>query len=159
MKLYNFKEKEFRGFFEKMNPRLLVLMDVLRIQTGKIIISPAEGAIGRNSGNTQHNYKRYGDIRAIDIFPQVSNKNTAQNFIDKAIDLGFTGIGVYPDWELSSGENRIGFHLDVRYDQVPGNPALWSGVDVTFMNDQGETETKQEYFDIEYGLNQIMFNQ
>ena len=110
-----------------MDTRLLVLLDSLRHQWGAaIMISPATGSLGRSLGNSlsQHNIDKWGQVRAADVFVEgVNSIPTAAAFIDLATDVGFTGIGIYPDWEPS-----IGFHLDTRVDARPGRPAKWGGV-------------------------------
>lgn len=130
MKLRYFMEEEFRGWFEQINPVLLKLLDIYRMHLHKrIIISPVEGAIGRSDdSNSQHNIRRWGKVNAIDIMPINENRTSLsmpqlkQAFI-LAKNLGFTGIGVYPDWKPYAG-----LHLDVREDRVIGDPATWAGI-------------------------------
>lgn len=134
--LKHFKPEEFRGWFDRMNPALLHQLDEFREQLGApVIISPAHGAIGRHQGETgksQHNIDRYGEVRAIDVMPQTDDMRHAFNV---AMRVGFHGIGVYPDWRP-----HWGLHLDMRKDRPPQNPALWSGLMVA---------GKQKYFGIE----------
>jgi len=130
MKLRYFIEEEFRGWYEQINPILLKLLDIYRMHLHKrIIISPAEGAIGRNDNSeSQHNINKWGKVNAIDIMPVNENgvglsiPQLKQAFI-LARSLGFTGIGVYPDWKPYPG-----LHLDVREDKVIGKPAAWAGI-------------------------------
>jgi len=49
--------------------------------------------------------------------------------------VGFSGIGIYPDWKP-----YLGMHLDVRADRSADNPATWSGI---------RTSSGQKYFGIE----------
>ena len=125
--LYHFSRDEFRGWFDRCDPRLLILLDSLRHQWGQPIrISPADGAIGREMRDSisQHNIDKWGSVRAVDVYPEgVTNEHQAREFIDLAEQVGFTGIGVYPDWA-----GGIGFHLDVRVDAQPGKPAKWGAV-------------------------------
>lgn len=126
------------NWLPKLAPRLLTLLDVFRFQwCAPVIISPAPGAIGRFLDNdaSQHNIERWGKVRAIDVMPfgMVTAKDRSRAF-GIASSLGFTGIGIYPDWSP-----RPGMHLDVRIDRRPGCPATWAGVD---------RNGKQEYINI-----------
>lgn len=128
MHLIYFKEKEFHPFWHVMSFSLLIQMDLLRWKWGKRIdISKAPGALGRRLGydkTSQHNIDRWGEVRAADTFPEgVITQSDCVDFMDLATDLGFTGIGVYPEAEPS-----IMFHLDVRVDRDRGNPALWGAI-------------------------------
>lgn len=129
-----FKPDEFRGWWDQMDPALLVLLDRLRARLAPltpdaggvpISISPHPRAIGRHDGpdgDSQHNIDRWGEVRAIDVMPHIG-RQYRRNVVGIAIDVGFTGVGVYPDWEP-----RWGLHLDTRQDRKPGDPATWSGI-------------------------------
>lgn len=122
-----FHKSEFGAWWNRMSPRLLVLLDSLRHQWGQPIrISPADGALGRHArdGLTQHNIDKWGEVRAADIFPDgVATMDEAERFYALAKRVGFTGIGVYPDARPSAM-----FHLDVRVDANPGQPATWGAL-------------------------------
>ena len=125
--LYYFEPGEFREWYRSMSPRLMVMLDVLRHQWGQPIeVSGADGALGRNMGGSlsQHNIDKWGDVRAVDVFPHgVATMDQAERFWLAARSVGFTGIGVYPDAMPS-----VMFHLDVRIDRAPGNPSSWGGL-------------------------------
>jgi hypothetical protein len=126
--LYYFRPVEFGEWWQMMDPRLLVLLDSLRHQWGKPIrISADDAAIGRNLGGSslsQHNADKWGVVRAVDVFPEMLTSSfDAEDFVDLATRVGFTGIGVYPHWT-----GGIGVHLDTRVDAEPGNPAKWGAV-------------------------------
>ncbi len=128
MKYFNTATEFVRdGFdwFPEMNPELLDKLDQIRGLYGSpIIISPAGGAIGRHAGTTQHNVDRYGKVNAIDVmFKDLKTSDDALAILKLANEVGFTGIGVYPEWKPYAG-----FHFDVRTDRTPDNPAMWSGV-------------------------------
>lgn len=117
-----------------MSHVLLLKLDALREAWGdQILISPALGAIGRtyppghSNYNSRHNVTKYGSVEAIDIMPLIDGrsltKTEMRQFYNLAISIGFTGIGVYPQWLPHAG-----FHLDVRDDRFAGNPATWAGV-------------------------------
>ena len=135
--LHYFHSDEFingdRNWLRDCSPSLLVRLDVLRHMWGKPIrISAAPGAIGRMAGDSQsqHNFERWGIVRAIDVMPAgIGTPEAANGFYLLAVDVGFTGIGWYPDWKPAPG-----FHLDVRSDHEPGAPATWGGV----KNDLGQ---------------------
>ena len=128
--LYFFHPGEFnRGgeWFSAMSPRLLVLLDTLRLRWERPIrISRHPRAVGRHDGDSesQHNYDIWDEVRAVDVIPDgLKTKDDAYAFFMLAADVGFTGIGFYPDWSPSPG-----FHLDVRHDRRPGFPATWGRV-------------------------------
>lgn len=120
-----FKEEEFRGEFDKMDPHLLEVLDNFRHYWQRpVLISPADGAIGRTTSRSFHNWKRHGSIKAIDIMPiGLDNAFEAQRAYRHAVQVGALGIGIYPDWKP-----RPGMHLDVgkRAGRFHGNPAKWS---------------------------------
>jgi hypothetical protein len=131
MTLHYFHPDEFvshgRDWLPDISPSLLVRLDILRHQWGRrITVSPAFGAIGRVAAgsNSQHNIEKWGEVRAIDIMPAgIATMGNAHDFYLLCLDLGFTGIGFYPHWKPNPG-----FHLDVRQDRKPGDPATWGGV-------------------------------
>lgn len=133
MKLNYFHTDEFRGQKAQVSPRLLVMVDVYRFMwDDKVMVSPHPNAIGRTDGGGQHDYKRWGEVRALDLMPEgIVTLENAERSIEIARTIGFTGIGFYPHWDLDGNpENgvRPGIHLDVREDRTPENPAIWGGV-------------------------------
>jgi hypothetical protein len=133
--LYNFRPSEFnRGgtnWYDDMCPRLLVLLDLLRYQLDSpVVISPVTGATGRNAGKdnrSQHNFDRWAQVRGVDFFvPGVS----AHRVIATMIQLGFTGIGLYPDGFIGTVKQPR-YHGDTRRDRLPGEPATWASVNKT----------------------------
>lgn len=152
-----FSATEFGPYWPLMSRELLEKLDEFRARLGyPVAISPAAGAIGRpilkadgsqgesesSAEKSQHNYLLHGEIRAVDVMPSPpggANAAERQHWLTVARAVGFTGIGLYPDWRP-----RAGLHLDVRKDRTPSNPALWAGV----RNDAG----KQVYVGIEQAL-------
>lgn len=129
VQLHHFVPAEFRGWFDQVAPRLLVLLDVLRGHwRAPIRISPARGAIGRRLGpqdTSQHNIDRWGEVRAVDVMPfGMSSPDQARRLLALAEATGFTGLGVYPHWQP-----RPGLHVDVRIDVPVGSPAQWGAID------------------------------
>jgi len=124
-----FTQNEFRDSWAAMSTRLLVLLDSLRYQWGAgITISPVSGALARYNGpddTSQHNVDRWGECRAADVFLDgMDSPSSANRAVEVAMRTGFTGVGIYPDWDPSPG-----VHVDVRQDHEPGDPALWGMLD------------------------------
>jgi hypothetical protein len=136
VKLYYFDESEFerggRNWFPDMDPRLLVLLDVFRHRWGRrIAISAHPAALGRlmdRAANSDHNFTRWGAVLAADVMPAgMISREDGEHALELANEVGFTSIGIYPDWHPGPG-----LHLGVRPGCVPGRPALWGAV-----NDSG----------------------
>lgn len=129
-----FRRGEFhRGsenWWPRMDARLLVLLDALRAMHGApVAISDHPRALGRRDGDrsaSQHNVDYTGGIvRAVDVMPAGSEDPAAvEAFIVAAVEVGITGIGVYPGWSP-----RPGVHLDTRPDRDVGDPATWGRID------------------------------
>jgi len=149
----HFSKSEFGLWFPMMNKKLLAKLDSLRGAWGEpIMISPALGAIGRtlppghSNYNSRHNITRWGEVQAIDIMPLIKTADGVRGCdpfelkmaYNMAVDIGFTGIGVYPDWLPHAG-----LHVDVRDDHAAGNPATWSGI---------KTAQGQKYFGVNRGF-------
>lgn len=119
-----------------MAPRLLILLDVLRFRLrSEIHISGNEAALGRELGplsQSEHNVDVWGEVLAVDCFVSgVYFQEQAEAVVAEATQLGFTGIGIYPDWKNNTGERQVGFHLGVRPTKRMGDPATWG-----FKNDE-----------------------
>lgn len=131
MKNY-FNEIEFHGWYDLMDPMQLELLNKFRhAWGGPVLVSPLSAGVGRRMGpdaKSFHNVDRYGVVKATDIMP--SNFKTKEDFkrgFEIAKDVGFLGIGIYPDWNPSAG-----MHVDVgrRAGRFQGNPAKWSAFKV-----------------------------
>lgn len=132
-KLQYYVPSEFRSWWDDMSARHIVLMDTFRHQLGsRVFISAAEGALGRNLGpnnESTHNVDYWGEVLATDIFVEhVHFRPQANAVYQLAKDIGFTGIGVYPQWANNSGKLQVGFHLDSRPTRQMGDPATWGRV-------------------------------
>jgi len=134
--LKHFSSAEFGPWWPLMNKELVQTLDRLRGSWGHpIVISSAPGALGRELGegnNSQHNVIKWGEVRAVDIMPLIIENGARRGlaypferkaFFDVCVQIGFTGIGVYPFWKPFPG-----FHVDVRADRHPGSPATWAGI-------------------------------
>ncbi|HKJ74728.1 MAG TPA: hypothetical protein VKA19_11480 [Alphaproteobacteria bacterium] len=151
-----FRPEEFRGWFEDMSLRLLVLNDSLRFRWGAPIqISPHPAAIGRrlNRATTQHNIELWGEVRAVDQFPRgMTTRGAAERFLAIATSCGFTGIGIYPYWQRDrDADPEPGVHVDVRVDREPGDPATWGGIPYT---DQ-DGKRRQRYVSLSEALDRL----
>jgi len=136
-------ESEFRGWYYDIDIALLYLIDKFREEWGApVLISPASGSIGRRVSDptkpgwtSQHNIVNHGKVKAIDLMPTgMDTPADRERAYEIARQVGFTGIGIYPDWRP-----RAGIHVDIRADKLPGDPAKWSAFDV---------DGKQEYFGV-----------
>lgn len=131
--LYYLTPKEFRGWWEFMSCRELVLLDALRHACGsKLLISPHPKAIGRKLGKdnqSTHNIDYWGEVLAVDVFiDHVFYRNQILKIVQLAKTIGFTGIGIYPHWKNGKGEQQCGFHLDTRPNRTPSSPATWGKI-------------------------------
>ena len=106
-KIKHFKSTENWGDADKVNPYLVMCLDILRDTIGApIIIKNAYATSGHTSGSMHYEGKA-ADVMA----PSMS----LVNFYLAAEKLGlFNGIGIYPFW------NGQGLHLDLR-----SKPARW----------------------------------
>ena len=139
MNLRYFETTEFGRWWPKMDANLLVRLDVLRYRLQRpILISPHPDALGRHLGyesQSCHNIDYWGLVLAVDFFVGgIHTREDALEVIGEAKDLGFTGIGVYPEWRNHKGERQVGFHLDVRPFRDMGDPATWGYVGGAFVS-------------------------
>lgn len=121
-----FSADEFGAWWPFMSADLLQKLDEFRRRWGApVTVSGAHGALGRTGdGHSQHNVDRWGEVRAIDVFPKgMDSLADRTRAFDIAKSIGFTGIGIYTDTKPS---NML--HLDVREDRNAGDPAKWSRV-------------------------------
>lgn len=145
--LYYFTNHEFvRGdhdWLPEMHPRLLVLLDTFRYRWDrKVEISPHVASLGRHLGPetlSDHNVDAHGAVLAADVIPLgMETRHQASEALNIARGLGFTSIGLYPDWSPAPG-----LHLGVRISRRPGDPALWGGLRIA---------GKQEYVSLNDAL-------
>ena len=123
-----FKPEEFGEWWPLMNTDLLTLLDEFRDRLGSaVMISPAAGSLGRNDGVSlsQHNVDMWGEVRAADVMFPGLDRSDLERAAKIAEEVGFTGIGAYPDWSP-----YVGMHLDVRQSRVSGWPATWAGLSI-----------------------------
>ena len=122
-----FAPEEFGDWWPFMSVELLEKLDEFRRRWGSpVVISSAVGALGRHyGGESQHNVDKWGEVRAIDVFPMKSDGGYLETEADRrrafelAESVGFSGIGLYTD---TMPGNMM--HLDVR----GGRLATWSRV-------------------------------
>ena len=128
-KLRYFSASEFGVYYPMINSELLVKLDEFRHRWGRpVTVSPVAGAIVRHGGDShsQHNIDRWGETRAIDVFPEgMETLEQRQRAYQIARAVGFTGIGIYTD---TAPSNLL--HVDVR----PGDRvATWSRVNGEYL--------------------------
>lgn len=136
-----FSLSDFRGEWPFLAVDLMQRADMFAMEVSKrgsrVVVSPVPGAMlrwdkeGEGEGKTEH---RYG--RAIDVM--IDGPTTLAECRDIAKEVGFSGIGVYPDWRPCKG-----CHLDIRPGRALGNPATWAGI---------KQDGKQVYVAIERGF-------
>lgn len=128
-----FAPHEFGAWADMMHPALLFALDVLRdALNAPVVISPANGALGRRMGmsTSLHNVQFHGQVYAADVLLPSSCGVDHGFDVARALRL-FAGIGAYPFWRP-----RAGLHLDVRHlattnptkGATPRYPATWGGV-------------------------------
>ncbi|GAA6154483.1 hypothetical protein [Pseudoteredinibacter isoporae] len=126
-----FKPSEFGVWYPLMSNDLLLKLDKFReAWGGPVIVSSADGAVGRRDDHSrsQHNVNVWGEVRAVDIFPKVGGRyiETSEE-LERAFDIakavGFSGIGVYTD--TSPGHM---LHVDVRSTR----DTIWSRIAGTY---------------------------
>lgn len=142
LQLRHFTASEFGPYWSLLSIDLLKKLDEFRDRLGyPVQISPAPGAIGRpiigaedeaaESGaeKSYHNYLVHGEIMALDLMPLPPGGATPEErtrWVNIAKAVGFTGIGLYPDWLP-----RPGIHLDIRPVsalRAGQTAATWAGV-------------------------------
>lgn len=118
-----FKENEFHGWLPHLDEQLKFRLDVLRELLGcPLNLSSSPKGIGRRDGDSQswHNIDFHGKVYAVDGY--IPDKVSYSTFYRKAVQAGFTGIGLYSGW------SKRGFHVDTRTDRNGKPAATWSGV-------------------------------
>ena len=127
MQLKHFRLSEFGAALPFLSIGLLQKLAEFRERLGrKVMISPVAGALIRfdKGSESQHTFGRAADV----MLPDGPDLQTAFK-LAKAV--GFTGIGVYPDWSPYPG-----LHLDIRKLRPGQSIATWAGV---------KQDGKQEY--------------
>lgn len=105
------------GSGENIDGKLLILLDRLRRETMWPIITHAkvggavdvEGAHG-HSKNSYHLLKN--GAKAVDFHFQTDVSPRDQVYM--VLKAGFSGIGIYYDWNWNNELLGIGFHVDIR---------------------------------------------
>lgn len=137
LSLVYFTLNDFRGEWPFLAIELLRKLDrfaeAMAKLGAKVVISPAPGSMMRWDKEEEGEHK-YG--RAIDVM--IIGPVTLEQSYEVAKNIGFSGIGVYPDWVPYKG-----LHLDIRNGRDPGNPAKWAGI---------KESGKQVYVAIERGF-------
>lgn len=119
-----FKPTENWGNPDLMDAKLIQTLDVFReyVSTPILVTRGTQGI--SDAKDSQHQYGRAVDI----MFPQVGLGTLFDLMLQAMRFKEFTGIGIYPDWELGgNGIRHGGLHLDVRPEITR---AQWMGVKV-----------------------------
>lgn len=119
----HFTEEEFLGCYADLHSALKVRLDFLRLTLGvPITLSNDPAGFSRHLGFTalsHHNVDKYIYLQAVDGY--IPDTVSFREFYEAAQTAGFTGIGFYTGWP----SGRRGFHVDIREDATPANPATW----------------------------------
>lgn len=145
--LRHFRPEEFGKWWRDMDPRLLESLDEFRDRLrAPVMISPADGALGRNLGvraASRHNIDRWGTVQAADVMlprgPDVRDPQQGRAVVDLAVECGFGGIGIYPGWHPYPG-----LHLDIRPLKANGAPYTWARIDGLYVVMDKAWESAQE---------------
>jgi len=108
-KLKHFNEDENWGNPDKMDNKLLILLDEFREHIGSSIIVTC-GNQGKHSAKSYH-YIENGSC-AVDIVLPYYN-GTLFDLLMSLTRFNFKGIGYYPGWKYQ-GSKCAGLHLDTR---------------------------------------------
>lgn len=128
--LDHFRPSEFRGWADRMARDQLFLLDAFREAWGApVYISPAKGALGRHAGESlsRHNYDRWGEVCATDVFPEGFATESFTRVHDIANRIGAGGFGIYTDTTYK-GRDWPMVHIDCRKRGRDGCMATWSRV-------------------------------
>ena len=124
----NFSESEFQNQLHLLDRNVLYALQKLRNKIGRILISPAPGAIARTdeSGKGSMHYAGMDNgkkrlSQAIDIMPLDVDLKTAYRAAKYIPEIG--AVGVYPDWQPYPG-----LHIDLRTRKAGFEIAKWSGL-------------------------------
>ena len=146
VKLRHFTPDEFArptgDWYQHMSAGHLVRIDILRDWWGApISTSGHRDAVGReDDSNSYHNIRKHGIVRACDYRPSgIKTVSEARRFFLLAQQVGFKGIGFYPDWSTP------GFHLD---DRPENHLSTWGGLLVQ----QPDGRHTTEYVSIEHAF-------
>lgn len=123
-------DRDGENWFHAMHPWVLRGLDLFRHEWGKPVrISPHPLALGRRDGTdtlSDHNIDKWGRVLAADVMPEGMEEHGDAYFAVVLADrVGFTSIGLYPDWKPGGG-----LHLGVRPGRKLGDPAQWGAVDL-----------------------------
>ena len=112
-----FSKNENWGDISKVSLNLILKLNRMRHKIKcPIYISPVKGAVYATTGHAPKSYHYKG--KAADIFPSC---DLFDAFI-AAIQVGFTGIGLYPYWGMYEPIIILGgLHVDIR----PGPLKTW----------------------------------
>jgi len=104
-----------------LDARIIFVLDALRERIGRLMISPAKGAITRIAPGSQHDISNGRLSVAIDVMPLDVSLSEFYEVARSMPEIG--AIGLYPDWLPYPGA-----HIDLRKRKANGTLATWSGI-------------------------------
>lgn len=117
-----FSESEFHGEAQYLDAAVVYELDKLRAKIGRIMVSPATGAVARERIGSQHDRSNGRLSVAVDIMPLDVDLETAYYAARDLVKIG--GVGAYPEWMPHAG-----IHIDLRHRKSGGALAQWSDGD------------------------------
>lgn len=118
----NFSPDEFGGALQHLDAGVVYALQKLRDKIGRIMISPADGAVFRFRTGSMHDASGGKLSKAIDIMPMEASLNQLYFAIQNIPEFG--GVGLYPNWSP-----RAGAHVDIRVRKDSGALYQWAQVD------------------------------
>lgn len=118
-----FKPDEFHGQLDHLDSNVVLELDALRGMVGRIMVSPAPGAVARFQPGSQHDMTNGRLSLAIDIMPLDVSLADFYKAAQTRVRIG--GVGLYPDWLPHPGA-----HIDLRDRKPDGSQATWSGLKI-----------------------------
>lgn len=117
-----FKPTERWGDWTKIDSKVIYMLDILRGKLNTPIYVSC-GTQGSHVAGSMHYQGKALDL----LFPNLLMSDMP-HVAQEAEDVGYTGIGLYSEWELH-GVKTPGMHVDTR----DGKTARWIGTDLGYL--------------------------
>ena len=107
-----FSRDENWGDPDKLNPTLLVLLYIIRVETGWAIVIHNAYELSGHTDNSQHYKGNAADWHFVTPVTYKEQVDKVLSILNKWRLDDKVGIGIYPNW------NNPGFHTDVRCEKA-----------------------------------------